>query len=143
MKDSFTPMPIPFLEALRGWLAPVFNGTVPLERKEEIITKRASLGPSLAGQEQTQERYTIMYRYVHLHRLQQTTNGNTGESEAATRDEVCSTGREGRRRSWTISVKCNTCDVGYEKSVRGENGEECVFGSRQTQNRAFFITKGE
>lgn len=35
MKGSFTPMPIPFLEALRGWLAPVFNGTVPLEREKE------------------------------------------------------------------------------------------------------------
>lgn len=34
-------MPIPFLEALRGRLAPVFNGTVPLERKKEIITNRA------------------------------------------------------------------------------------------------------
>lgn len=33
-------MPIPFLEALRGRLAPVFNGTVPLERKKEIITNR-------------------------------------------------------------------------------------------------------
>lgn len=28
-------MPIPFLEALRGRLAPVFNGTVPLEREKE------------------------------------------------------------------------------------------------------------
>lgn len=36
-------MPIPFLEALRGRLAPVFNGTVPLERKKEIITNRAWL----------------------------------------------------------------------------------------------------
>lgn len=36
-------MPIPFLEALRGRLAPVFNGTVPLERKKEIITSRAWL----------------------------------------------------------------------------------------------------
>lgn len=35
MKGSFTPMPIPFLEALRGRLAPVFNGTVPLEREKE------------------------------------------------------------------------------------------------------------
>lgn len=41
MKGSFTPMPIPFLEALRGRLAPVFN--VPLERKKEIITSRAWL----------------------------------------------------------------------------------------------------
>lgn len=43
MKGSFTPMPIPFLEALRGRLAPVFNGTVPLERKKEIITNGAWL----------------------------------------------------------------------------------------------------
>lgn len=34
-------MPIPFLEALRGRLAPVFNGTVPLERKKESITSGA------------------------------------------------------------------------------------------------------
>ena len=36
-------MPIPFLEALRGRLAPVFNGTVPLEREKEIITNWAWL----------------------------------------------------------------------------------------------------
>lgn len=41
MKGSFTPMPIPFLEALRGRLAPVFNGTVPLEREKERITRGA------------------------------------------------------------------------------------------------------
>lgn len=40
MKGSFTPMPIPFPEALRDRLAPVFNGTVPLERKKDIITNR-------------------------------------------------------------------------------------------------------
>lgn len=34
MKGSFTPMPIPFLEALRGRLAPVFNGTVPFRERE-------------------------------------------------------------------------------------------------------------
>lgn len=38
-------MPIPFLEALRGRLAPVFNGTVPLEReKEEKGHKRGLAG---------------------------------------------------------------------------------------------------
>ena len=34
-------MPIPFLEALRGRLAPVFNGTVPLEKEKESITNGA------------------------------------------------------------------------------------------------------
>lgn len=43
MKGSFTPMPIPFLEALRGRLTPVFNGTVPLERKKETVTRRPGL----------------------------------------------------------------------------------------------------
>lgn len=38
-------MPIPFLEALRGRLAPVFNGTVPLEREKE----RGSKGPGREG----------------------------------------------------------------------------------------------
>lgn len=48
-------MPIPFLEALRGRLAPVFNGTVPLEREKEMITSRAWAGPSGASQHSRHE----------------------------------------------------------------------------------------
>lgn len=44
-------MPIPFLEALRGRLAPVFNGTVPLEReKEEKGHKRGLAGKGGAAE---------------------------------------------------------------------------------------------
>lgn len=41
-------MPIPFLEALRDWLAPVFNGTVPLEREKE--ERGSKEGPGGVGE---------------------------------------------------------------------------------------------
>ena len=37
IKGSFTPVPIPFLEALRDLLAPVFNRTVPFERERDMV----------------------------------------------------------------------------------------------------------
>jgi len=48
-------MPIPFPEAQRDRLAPVFNGTVPLERKKEIITNRT--GPDREGPDGTAGRH--------------------------------------------------------------------------------------
>lgn len=59
-------MPIPFLEALRGRVAPVFNGTVPLERKKEIITNRAWL--ACQGLDSTAGTNTsALHKYLHLH----------------------------------------------------------------------------
>lgn len=77
MKGSFTPMPIPFLEALRGRLAPVFNGTVPLERKKEIITNRAwlacqGLDSSTAG---IHTRAPHKYLRIYLQLQQHTVHG--------------------------------------------------------------------
>lgn len=62
MKGSFTPMPIPFLEALRGRLAPVFNGTVPLEREKERITRGAWW--AWQGLDSTEGTNTIVYIYI-------------------------------------------------------------------------------
>lgn len=62
-----TPMPIPFLEALRGRLAPVFNGTVPLEREKESITNgawQACQGPDGTAGTDTRARH----KYLHLHK---------------------------------------------------------------------------
>lgn len=42
-------MPIPFLEALRGRLAPVFNGTVPLEREKEERGSKEEPGKKRQG----------------------------------------------------------------------------------------------
>lgn len=59
-------MPIPFLEALRGRLAPVFNGTVPLEREKESITNGAwqvCQGPDGTAGTNTRARH----KYLHLH----------------------------------------------------------------------------
>lgn len=59
-------MPIPFLEALRGRLAPVFNGTVPLEREKESITNgawQACQGPDGTAGTDTRARH----KYLHLH----------------------------------------------------------------------------
>lgn len=59
-------MPIPFLEALRGRLAPVFNGTVPLERKKESITKSA--WQACQGLDSTTGTNTgALHKYLHLH----------------------------------------------------------------------------
>lgn len=49
-------MPIPFLEALRGWLAPVFNGTVPLEREKE--ERGSTEEPDREGGREEQRRQT-------------------------------------------------------------------------------------
>lgn len=66
-------MPIPFLEALRGRLAPVFNGTVPLEREKESITngaQQACQGPDSTAGTNTSARH----KYLHLH-IQNTARG--------------------------------------------------------------------
>lgn len=52
-------MPIPFLEALRGRLAPVFKGTVPLEReKEEKGHKRGLAGDGGGGGGERRHKHT-------------------------------------------------------------------------------------
>lgn len=72
MKGSFTPMPIPFLEAQRDRLAPVFNGTVPLEREKEINSQPGWAGrlgfQNTAGTLLTIQIYArISIIYIHSH----------------------------------------------------------------------------
>lgn len=72
-------MPIPFLEALRGRLAPVFNGTVPLEREKESITNgtwQACQGPDSTAGTNTSARH----KYLQLHN-QNTTRGLRVEAD--------------------------------------------------------------
>jgi len=56
-------MPIPFLEALWGRLAPVFKGTVPLERERRRLSQAGPGWPVrglTAQQAQTQDMYSFL-----------------------------------------------------------------------------------
>lgn len=63
-------MPIPFPEALRGRLTPVFNGTFPLEREKEMVTNKSLARPRRGFATQQAETHVciqiaIMYIYTH------------------------------------------------------------------------------
>lgn len=95
-------MPIPFLEALRGRLAPVFNGTVPLEREKESVTNgawQACQGPD--GTAGTHTRAGD--KYLHLHN-QNTARGLRVEADMS---NMCSQRRMCCQRFRKVKMRYN------------------------------------
>lgn len=59
-------MPIPFLEALRGRLAPVFNGTVPFREKEGEYHTQGLVGLSGGLTSTVGTNTRALYKYLQI-----------------------------------------------------------------------------